>query len=69
MLLNGARLDFSGRHEGGTGGYRTVDHRDIIDALGEDYGGGDYSGGMVRFMQEGNAEKTELPKQLRKRGL
>ena len=54
MLLNGARLDFSGRHEGGPGGYRTVDHRDIIDALGEDYGGGDYSGGMVRFMQEGN---------------
>lgn len=54
VLLNGARLDFSGRHEGGPGGYRTVDHRDIIDALGEDYGGGDYSGGMVRFMQEGN---------------
>ena len=54
VLLNGARLDFSGRHEGGPGGYRTVDHRDIIDALGEGYGGGDYSGGMVRFMQEGN---------------
>ena len=54
VLLNGERLDFSGRHEGGPGGYRTVDHRDIIDALGEDYGGGDYSGGMVRFMQEGN---------------
>lgn len=54
VLLNGARLDFSGRHEGGPGGYRTVDHRDIIDALGEDYGGGDYSGGMVRFMQKGN---------------
>ena len=54
VLLNGARLDFSGRHEGGPGGYRTVDHRDIIDALGEDYGGGDYSGGMMRFMQEGN---------------
>ncbi len=54
VTLNGARLDFSGRHEGGPGGYRTVDHRDIIDALGEDYGGGDYSGGMVRFMQEGN---------------
>lgn len=54
ILLNGARLDFSGRHEGGSGGYRSVDHRDIIDALGEDYGGGDYTGGMVRFMQEGN---------------
>ena len=44
VLLNGARLDFSGRHEGGSGGYRSVDHRDIIDALGDDYGGGDYSG-------------------------
>ena len=54
VLLNGARLDFSGRHEGGPGGYRSVDHRDIIDALGEDYGGGSYTGGMVRFMQEGN---------------
>lgn len=54
VLLNGARLDFSGRHEGGSGGYRSVDHRDIVDALGEDYGGGDYTGGMVRFMQEGN---------------
>lgn len=54
VLLNGARLDFSGRHEGGSGGYRSVDHRDITDALGEDYGGGDYTGGMVRFMQEGN---------------
>nr|DAF39389.1 MAG TPA: hypothetical protein [Caudoviricetes sp.] len=54
VLLNGARLDFSGRHEGGSGGYRSVDHRDIIDALGDDYDGGDYTGGMVRFMQEGN---------------
>ena len=54
VLLNGSKLDFSGRHEGGPGGYRTVDHRDIVDALGEDYGGGDYSGGMVQFMQEGN---------------
>ena len=54
VLLNGARLDFSGRHEGGSGGYRSVDHRDIIDALGEDYGGDSYTGGMVRFMQEGN---------------
>ena len=51
VLLNGARLDFSGRHEGGPGGYRTVDHRDIIDALGEDYGGGDYSGGGERRHQ------------------
>lgn len=34
----GTKLDFSGRHEGGPGGYRTVDHRDIRDAIGEDYG-------------------------------
>ena len=34
----GTKLDFSGRHEGGPGGYRTVDHRDIQDAIGEDYG-------------------------------
>ena len=50
----GTKLDFSGRHEGGPGGYRTVDHRDIRDAIGEDYGGDDYSGSMVQFMSEGN---------------
>lgn len=54
ILLDGSRLDFSGRHDGAEGGYRTVDHRDIRDALGEDYGGKDYSGGMVQFMAEGN---------------
>ncbi len=50
----GTKLDFSGKHEGGPGGYRTVDHRDIRDAIGEDYGGDDYSGSMVQFMSEGN---------------
>ena len=50
----GTKLDFSGRHEGGPGGYRTVDHRDIRGAIGEDYGGDDYSGSMVQFMSEGN---------------
>lgn len=50
----GTKLDFSGRHEGGPGGYRTVDHRDIRDALGDNYGGDDYSGSMVQFMSEGN---------------
>jgi hypothetical protein len=50
----GTKLDFSGRHEGGPGGYRTVDHRDIRDAIGEDYGGDDYSGSMVQFISEGN---------------
>ncbi len=54
ICTDGKMLDFSGRHEGAPGGYRTVDHRDITDALGEDYGDGDYSGGMVKFMSEGN---------------
>lgn len=54
ITTDGRRLDFSGRHEGGPGGYRTVDHRDIRDALGDDYGGDDYSGSMVQFMGEGN---------------
>ena len=54
ITADGRRLDFSGRHEGGPGGYRTVDHRDIRDALGDDYGGDDYSGSMVQFMSEGN---------------
>lgn len=54
ITRDGRRLDFSGRHEGGPGGYRAVDHRDIGDALGADYGGDEYSGAMVRFMAEGN---------------
>ena len=54
LTQSGKKIDFSGKHEGGPGGYRTVDHRDIRDALGEDYGGDDYSGSMVQFMAEGN---------------
>lgn len=54
ITTDGTKLDFSGRHDGGPGGYRTVDHRDIRDALGLDYGGEDYSGAMVQFMGEGN---------------
>lgn len=54
ITTDGKRLDFSGRHDGAPGGYRTVDHRDISDALGLDYGGDDYSGAMVQFMGEGN---------------
>lgn len=52
ILTDGARLDFSGRHEGARGGYRTVDHRDIsqIEAYSE------YSGNeaMIDFMKRGN---------------
>lgn len=54
VLLDGSRLDLSGKHEGAPGGYRTVDHRDIVDALGSDYGDDTYSGSLVQFMSEGN---------------
>lgn len=54
LLLDGTKLDLSGKHEGAPGGYRTVDHRDIVDALGDDYGDGSYSGALVQFMREGN---------------
>ena len=54
LTRDGKKVDFSGRHDGGPGGYRTVDHRDVNEALGLDYGGDDYSGAMVQFMAEGN---------------
>lgn len=54
VLLDGSKLDLSGKHEGAPGGYRSVDHRDIVDALGSDYGDGSYSGSLVQFMSEGN---------------
>ncbi len=54
VLLDGSKLDMSGKHEGAPGGYRTVDHRDIVDALGSDYGDDTYSGSLVQFMSEGN---------------
>ena len=53
LLTDGAKLDFSGRHEGASGGYRTVDHRDILDVYPEDteLNG---NGAMVDFMSQGN---------------
>lgn len=55
LLTNGAKLDFSGRHEGGSGGYRSVDHRDILDIYPahaqEEMNGTE---AMVDFMQRGN---------------
>ena len=54
LLLDGSKLDLSGKHDGAPGGYRTVDHRDITEALGYDYGGEDYSGSLIQFMSEGN---------------
>ena len=53
LLTNGAKLDFSGRHEGASGGYRTVDHRDILDIYSEDTDL-DGNGAMVDFMRQGN---------------
>lgn len=55
LLTNGTKLDFSGRHEGGSGGYRSVDHRDILDIYPahaqEELSGTE---AMVDFMQRGN---------------
>ena len=53
LLTDGSKLDFSGRHEGASGGYRTVDHRDILDIYPEDTEL-DGNGAMVDFMQQGN---------------
>lgn len=53
LLTNGDRLDFSGRHEGASGGYRTVDHRDILDVYPED-ADLDGNSAMVDFMRRGN---------------
>lgn len=53
LLTNGAKLDFSGRHEGASGGYRTVDHRDILNIYPEDTEL-DGNGAMVDFMSQGN---------------
>ena len=52
ILKDGTRLDLSGRNEGASGGYRTVDHRDIFDIYedSEDYG----TDAMNQFMARGN---------------
>ena len=52
ILQDGTRLDLSGRNEGASGGYRTVDHRDIFD-INEDldvYG----TDAMNEFIARGN---------------
>lgn len=55
ILLNGSKLDFSGKHNGARGGYRTVDHREIIDSFPEEVQGElDGNEAMVEFMQRGN---------------
>ncbi len=55
LLTNGSKLDFSGKHYGASGGYRTVDHRDIWDSFPEDMQD-DFDGNeaMVEFMRRGN---------------
>lgn len=55
ILLNGSKLDFSGKHNGARGGYRTVDHREIIDSFPEEVQDElDGNEAMVEFMQRGN---------------
>lgn len=54
LTPDGKRIDFSGKRLGAPGGYRTVDHREIRDAIDPDYGGDDYGGSLVQFMSEGN---------------
>ena len=50
---SGKQLDFSGKKQGAPGGYRSMDHREIVDIYGEDT---DMSGSeaMVAFMADGN---------------
>lgn len=50
LLPDGKRLDFSGRHEGASGGERTVDHRDIEAIYPE---GTDGVSAMIDFMSRG----------------
>ena len=53
LLTDGAKLDFSGRHEGVSGGYSTVDHWVILDVYPEDteLNG---NGVMVDYVFQGN---------------
>lgn len=53
LTTDGKRLDFSGKREGASGGYRTEDHREIWYAYGEP---SDVEGWetMVDFMAKGN---------------
>lgn len=52
IFKDGTRLDMSGRKDGASGGYRTVDHRDIFDI----YKDSDISrtDAMIEFMGRGN---------------
>ena len=55
VLKNGSKLDFSGKHYGASGGYRTVDHREILDSFPEAVQNElDGNEAMVEFMQRGN---------------
>lgn len=52
LLKDGTRLDLSGKNEGASGGYRSVDHRDIFTI----YEDGDIYGteAMIEFIARGN---------------
>ena len=60
ILENGELLDFSGKKQGASGGYRTIDHQDIKDAFDvQDDGEAEslvafVNNGNIRFMPETN---------------
>lgn len=61
ILKDGTKFDLSGRNEGGPGGYRTVDHRDIFSSY-EEYEDLDGTDAMIEFMSRGNIRVSpELP--------
>lgn len=52
ILTDGSRLDFSGKNEGASGGYRTVDHRDIGEIKAYENTSG--TDALIDFMKRGN---------------
>ncbi len=52
ILTDGSRLDFSGRNEGASGGYRTIDHRDV--RLISSYDNLSGTDALIDFMRRGN---------------
>jgi hypothetical protein len=57
LLPEGNFLDFSGRNQGGWGGMRTFDHRDIWQAMSGRGGGTE---GMYKFMKNADAIRTHF---------
>ena len=65
ILLDGTRLDLSGRNEGASGGYRAVDHRDIFTIYeDEDYSYGTEALEESKHIMRSTLLKTFLDKEL-----